>query len=164
MNASPTRIGKRAEVKYLPDNGDNETISMRYVPLNYVQKPTVATQMALQKPASSFDAQAPVSVADGVKTIIGTVEGVSFVRGGMGKADLKLSILTEDGGENEFYVRAHSSMFITAEGQHTLIMQLPPQAYMRKRVEIEYSVIEDATGGLRLENGKNGVVSMRLVD
>ena len=120
--------------------------------------------MALQEPASSLGTQVPVSVADGVKTIIGTVKGVSFVRGGMGKADLKLSVLTEDGSENEFYVRAHSSMFITADGQHTIIMQLPPQAYMRKRVAIEYSVIEDATGGLRLENGKNGVVSMRLVE
>ena len=165
MNAAPTRIGEKAEVKYSSaTNGENEVISFRYVPLDYVQKPTVATQMALQEPASSLGTQVPVSVADGVKTIIGTVKGVSFVRGGMGKADLKLSILTEDGGENEFYVRAHSSMFITAEGQHTLIMQLPPQAYMRKRVAIEYSVIEDATGGLRLENGKNGVVSMRLVE
>ena len=82
----------------------------------------------------------------------------------MGSADLKLYILTDDGGKNEFYVRGHNSMFITADGQHKIIMQLPANVYLRKKVKIEYSVIEDATGGLRLENGNNGVVLMSLVD
>ncbi len=178
MHASPTRIGEKAEVKYSSAaNGDNEAISFRYVSVDYAQKPTElvvttqgsaaatsATQMVLQKPTSSYDVQVPVSVAVGIKTVIGTVESVKFIRGGMGSADLKLYILTDDGGKNEFYVRGHNSMFITADGQHKIIMQLPANVYLRKKVKIEYSVIEDATGGLRLENGNNGVVLMSLVD
>ena len=178
MHASPTRIGERAEVKYSSAvSGENEAISFRYVPADYVQKPTelavttqslaatpAAAQMALQKSTSSHDVQVPVTGEVGVKTSIGTVESCRFVRGGMGTADLKLYIVTDDGGKNEFYVRGHNSMFITADGQHTPVMQLPVKVYMHKKVEIKYSVIEDATGGLRLENGNDGVVSMRLVD
>ena len=180
MKGYPTRIGEKAEVKYSSAaSGDNEAISFRYVPVDYVQKPTElavttqspaaatnATQMVLQKPTSSHDVQLPVSVAVGVKAIIGTVESGNFVKGyGFSHVDMLIYVLTDDGVKNEFYVRAHSSMFIAADGQHTLIMQLPPKVYLRKKVEISYSVIEDATGGLeRFENGKNGVVSMRLVN
>jgi uncharacterized protein YceK len=95
----------------------------------------------------------------------GKVMKSGFVKGwGFNHVDLKLTVQADDGSTRDFFAR-DSSILINASGEQKPIKRAPFKEFMNKRVEIGYALISDASGGLeRLENGKNGITSMRVVE
>jgi len=98
------------------------------------------------------------------KTITGTVVKTHFVKGwGFSHVDVAVVIQTAE-GTSEFFAR-DNSMLITPDGQQIPIKKAQYKLFKDKQVEIKYSIITDATGGLeKYENGNNGIATMRVLD
>jgi hypothetical protein len=103
-------------------------------------------------------------LADG-KFSVGTITRSRMVKGwGFRHVDLGLTLRADDGSEQEFFGRDNST-FISPNGETAQLKRTPYRSFMKKRVEIKYAIIDDATGGLeRFENGKNGILTMRLLE
>jgi hypothetical protein len=103
----------------------------------------------------------PGAAAD---TFDGRIDKARFVHGlgWASKTDLGLVVTGSDGKEMTFYLRENSVM---TDANGTVLSSGDRPRLLKENVEIKYAVITDATGNLdKIENGKNGVVSMHLLD
>lgn len=88
-----------------------------------------------------------------------------FVKGfGFSHVDLAIEITTEDGRVEELFA-SKASTLMAPDGKERTIMKSPVKLFKGKQVEIKYALITNAPGGLgKFENGKNGIVSMRVLN
>lgn len=156
MHAYPTRIGKRAEVKYSPaENGDNEAISFRYVPSDYVQQPATPV-VSTQTPAATTARQGNI--------FIGKVEKVTptFHHIELSQPRSKILAIADNGEQLLFFVPGTctvtdvSGQNMSKGGYHGSILLKKGQ-----RIEVKYSTI---TNGNSITNGQPGAESIRRLD
>lgn len=93
----------------------------------------------------------------------GTIDRGHLVKGyGFSHMGMWIEVVADNGGKNEFYIR-DSSVIVGADGKYMAWGNM--RGEVGKKVEIRYSTITDATGGLeRFENGRNGVLAMRFLN
>jgi len=122
------RKGRKIEVKYfVTERGDNETVSMRYVPLDYVQ-PTIVPE----KPTNTV-----TQVIDQPKNIlIGKVKDITGIAPGFVNnwTYAKISVFSDNGNEFVFFINKNT--ILTNENGVTN----PPLPKNNQRVEVKYSI------------------------
>ena len=130
INGSAPKKGKKVEVKYsTAENGRNETISIRYVPLDYVQESAVPTA-----PGKVVSETVP-QLKD---TLIGHVENITAIAPGLinGWTYCKVTIITDTGEKPTVFVTINTKL-TDAKG-----ITNPPLPKEGERVEIKYSTTE----------------------
>lgn|GEM_PF-1757314 len=155
MHASPTRIGKRAEVKYSPAaNGENEAVSFRYVPSDYVQQPA-ALAVSTQTPAATTVGQSNI--------FIGTVEKVTPTVGRRPEEPRCKILAVADSGEKSLFFVPKNSPVTDVAGRDMSEGGMIGGLLLKKgqRIEIKYSII---TNDSIITNGQNGADSIRCLD
>lgn len=124
MKGYPTRIGEKAEVKYSSaTNGENEVISFRYVPLDYVQQSTASaipakTTLLTQAPAQGSSFQGKKIPAG--KTVVYIYRPTGSGTGGAAmpfgvKANGKVETTLSQGGYYEYVTEPGNVGFTTFE-------------------------------------------------
>ena len=140
---APPRKGKKMEVKYLMgDKGQYEAVSMRYVPLDYVQ----------QQPGPTTSAKTtPSAVANEANTFTGTIEsfpcGVGHFKSGPPLWPVGMIVVTGNNGEkNNFLIvrdGPNATTFYDADGKAVSVMN-NPKAVIGKRVEVKYAITAES--------------------
>jgi hypothetical protein len=99
-------------------------------------------------------------------TFIGTVTGGNFAKGiGFSNINIKLEVTADNGVKDIFFVRSDSKVFDVSGNQ---IDYEKTHGIKGRKIEIEYFIITDATGGdpsrsdFAFEIGQKGVRVMRL--
>ncbi|MCK9615025.1 MAG: hypothetical protein M0R48_05940 [Candidatus Omnitrophica bacterium] len=155
MKAYPTRIGERAEVKYLPAaNGDNEAVSFRYVPSDYVQQPAAPT-VSTQTLAATAAGQGNV--------FIGRIEKITptVSHGNLTAPRCRILVTADNGEQSEFFVSWVCPLMDMAGKDLHQGVNAPFILKKGQRIEIKYSTI---TNGNSITNGQKGADSIRCLD
>lgn len=127
------QVGKKVEVMYtISENGHNDAISIRYVPVDYAQKAIAAEEMV--------NTATQTTVRD-KNTLIGRVENISGVAPGFTNnwTYSKIAILTDNGNEFTFFVNKDTAL--TNENGVTN----PPLPKNGQWIEVKYSTKENGT-------------------
>jgi hypothetical protein len=123
-----------------------------------------------QQNALAVEKQIQIEQAANADTFIGTIMGGNLTRArsfGFSKLNVKLKVTSESGEQAIFYVRFDSKVFNSSGNP---INYLEANHGKDKKVQIQYFIIQDGSGGepgrsdFDYEIGQKGVLSMRFLD
>ncbi len=136
------KVGKKVEVKYLmAENGRNDAMSVRYVPLDYAGQPSLST-LSQSAPSAAVASEA------GNNIFIGKVAkgGVTFSL----RCPYRFKIVTDNGETKDIWVPRDNLRITDINGKS--VYGAPPRK--NKKMEVKYLIGD---------NGQYEAVSMRYV-
>jgi len=121
-----------------------------------------------QQNVPTIQKQAQIEQIAKADTFIGTVTGGNFAKGiGFSNPNVRLNVTSESGEQVFFYVRSDSKVF---DASGNPINYLEAIRGKGKKIQIQYFIIKDGTGGepgrsdFAYEIGQKGVLSMRFLN